>query len=178
MLTLNQVVKNLNNISDSHSQINNFFFGELYDFASSGTVNYPAMAVTLEPSQVQGNVLVYSFNVYVLDLVHKGTSNNTEVLSDTMQTCLDIIAICNNHLYDWNTEKNTVLNDVQGGYDDEVSGYWFNLKIRVANPSDRCQVPLRRTISRVQAIEILLNGLTTSDDVFLLTEDGFVLIAD
>lgn len=177
-LTLNQVVKNLNYIGNAHNQVKTFFFGELFDFASSGTIQYPAMAVTLNPSQRANNTLTYSFNVYMLDLVHKDISNSTEVLSDTLQMCLDVIAIADNPVYDWSMEKVATLTDIQGGQDDEVTGHWFNLKLKVPTPSDRCQVPTFGLITVVVPIDITDAGLTDEDDNLLQTEDGFYLIND
>ena len=177
-LTLNQVVKNLNYIGQAHNQVKTFFFGELYDFASSGTTQYPAMAVTLQPSQRAVNTLTYSFNVYMLDLVHKDISNNTEVLSDTLQMCLDVLAIVDNPVYDWTLEKTAVLTDIQGGQDDEVTGHWFNLKLKVPTPRDRCQVPTIGDITVIVPIPETSDGLTDDDGNLLQTEDGFYLIND
>ena len=41
MITLNQVIKNLNNIASAHYQINSFGNGNVTEFATSGTTNYP-----------------------------------------------------------------------------------------------------------------------------------------
>ena len=177
-LTLNQVVKNLNYIGSAHNQVKTFYFGELYDFAASGTTQYPAMAVTLEPTQYQGNVLIYSFNVYMLDLVHKNLENATEVLSDTIQMCTDVIALVDNRLYDWRVEKTSTLTDIQGGQDDEVTGHWFNLKLRVASPTDRCAAPVFGTITVVNPPANVTNTLTAEDGSILQTEDGFNIILE
>lgn len=179
MLTLNQAVKNLEYIATAHNQINSFFFGELYDFASSGTINYPAMAVTLEPTPYANGVLTRSFNIYILDLVHKGIGNSVDVLSDTEQICVDVISLLqDSELYDWVVDFNTTLNDIQGGTDDEVYGYWFNLRMRMPAPRNKCAVPLYSTVQAVNAVvdDSDQNLLTDSDDV-LQSSDGFNLNA-
>ena len=68
-ITLNQVVKSLNDIANNHKQINHFFFGEEWDFASSGIVNTPAMIVVLQPSTLRTSTLDYAFKLYFGDLV-------------------------------------------------------------------------------------------------------------
>ena len=178
-LTLNQVVKNLSNIASAHNQLKHFYFGELYDFAASGTTEYPAMVVSLEPTPFQTNVLTYSFNVYIIDLVHKGISNSTEVLSDTLQTCTDITSIVANPIYAWNSERTNVFNDIQGGLDDGEYGFWFNLKLKVPRPIDRCQVPLLGVIDViVPAEDIDANYLLDEEGNIIQTNDGFNIIAD
>ena len=177
MLTLNQVVKNLNYISNAHTQLNTFFFGELYDFASSGTTNYPAMAVTLNPSQYNMNNLTYSFDIYVLDLVHKDISNATEVLSDTVQICVDIIGVLDNPVYDWKLDKVSTLEDIQGGHDDEVYGHKFNVKLKTPYPTDRCASPFG-TITVVSPISSTTNRLLDEDGNIIQTNDGFYIIPD
>ena len=175
-MTLNQVVKNLNYIANAHNQINHFFFGELYNFASSGTTNYPAMAVTVEPATYSENMLTMNFNVYILDLVHKDLSNQTEVLSDTQSICLDVLALIKDPtIYSWNIDINTTLTDIQGGYDDEVSGYWFPLKIRVPKPLDTCQVPLRSALQVVPDITEDNSNITNNNDLYILTGGGITL---
>lgn len=143
-MTLNEVVANLNSIADNHLQINHFFFGDEWDFATSGVVNCPAMIVVLEPSNLTTSVLTYNFKIYVGDLVHKDLSNKVEVLSDTLQICLDIIYSIQNPDYNWAIESNTItLTDFEDSFDCELYGHYFNLKIRTSSPFDRCAIPTR-----------------------------------
>ena len=148
MLTLNNVVTNLNNIADAHSLINNFFYGEIYDFSSSGTVNYPAMLVTSEPNSLSRGVITMSFNIYIADLVQKGIADRREVSSNTQQTVLDILATLDRTVaYDWNVNiDNIALNDFVDKFQDEVTGWWFKLDLRIPNALNRCAVPLDSTI--------------------------------
>lgn len=147
MLTLNNVVKQLNNFADSHGQVKSFFYGELYDFAASGDIYYPAMAVVSEPNIYSGNTLTYNFNVYFMDRVHKDISNRVEVLSDMQLVCLDLLAYLSRTVeLDFMVDRNITLNDFVDSFDGEVSGYWFNLAIKTKLPLDRCALPLNSTI--------------------------------
>ena len=177
-LTLNQVVKNLEYISQAHNQINTFYFGQLHDFAASGVINYPAMVVDLNPTTYGVNTLTYSFNIYLLDLVHKDISNSTEVLSDTVQMCTDILSIVDNPVYDWTLERSAILQDIQGEKEqDEVFGHWFNLRLKVPKPRDRCEVPTYGTITVIVPSENT-SGLLDENGNIIQTEDGFYLIND
>jgi len=141
-MTINQVVKNLNNIAENHKQINHFFFGEEYDFASSGVVNCPAMIVVLEPSLLQTSVLTYNFKIYIGDLVQKDLSNKTEVLSDTLLILLDVIYQVQSTIYDWSFDTSSItITDFEDSFDCELYGNWCNMKLRISSPFDRCSIP-------------------------------------
>ena len=140
-MTLNEIKKSLSDIATNHPQINHFYFGEEYDFASSGVVNCPAMVVSLEPHQLNGSVLTYNFKIYIGDLVQKDLSNKDEVLSDCLLIALDVIYLLQDPDYPLVIDPNITLNDFEDSFDMEMWGYWFNLKCRVSNPFDRCAVP-------------------------------------
>lgn len=140
--TLNQVIKSLNDIADNHQQLNHFFFGEMYDFATSGDTQYPAMAVEKEPDLLEGSTLKMNFNLYFIDLVHKDISNRQEVLSDMQSVALDVIYQLTHPDYDWVIDSSSItLNDFVDRFDDEVTGYWFKLTLKISSPFDRCAIP-------------------------------------
>ena len=140
--TLNKVVQNLRNFATAHKQINHFDFCEEWDFATSGTVNLPAMLTVLQPSTIQNNTLTYTFKVYFGDLVHKDLSNKAEVLSDMEQLALDFIYQMQHPDYDWVFDtSNLVLNDFEDSFDCELYGYWMIAKIKIPSPFDRCAIP-------------------------------------
>lgn len=143
MVTLNQVIKNLNNIADAHYQINSFGNGNVQEFATSGTTNYPAMWVDFENSQVQGRSYLHVVRIYVADRLIKGKKNETEVLSDVQQICLDILAQAQSKVYGWVLiSDNITLNYFsEPRFDDEDAGYWFDLTLKVPFEYNRCQIP-------------------------------------
>lgn len=178
MLTLNQIKQQLNNIAIAHSNINHFHFGEIYDFATSGIVDYPAMAAERNPVQYINNSLKYSFNIYVMDLVHKDVSNRDEVLSDSLQICIDILAMLDRtEGFVFTIEKNVTFNDFIDSFDQEVSGYWFKLDIKTPAPLDNCAVP-KIPITIVDDLQPDLNVMLTDDGYTILTDDGLQLIID
>jgi len=148
VITLNQVITNLSNIQAAHGQLNEFFFGENWDFGASGDIKYPAMAVDLEPANLQSSILVRSFRIYVMTQVQKDITDRQEALSDMELIALDIIAQLDSPDYtEWNMDlSNIVLNDFRDDRDAELTGYWFNIRLRILNPMDRCQIPLTDTI--------------------------------
>lgn len=142
-MTLNNIVKKLNDIAINHLQINHFFFGEEWDFATSGVVNCPAMIAVLEPATLEGAALTHSFKIYIGDLVQKDLANKSEVLSDCMLIALDIIYQLQLPAYDFVLiNKNSItLNDFEDSFDNELYGYWFQIKLKLPAPYDRCAIP-------------------------------------
>lgn len=143
MPTLNNVIQELNDIATNHLQINHFFFGNTWDFATSGTVNCPAMIAELEPATLEGSTLTHTFKIYIGDLVQKDLSNKKEVLSDCLLIALDVIYQLQQNDYDWVlANKNSItLNDFEDSFDCELYGYWFQIKLKLSSPYDRCAIP-------------------------------------
>jgi hypothetical protein len=152
MITLNQVIKNLNNIASAHYQINSFGNGNVTEFATSGTTNYPAMWVDYQPAQVQGGAYLHVVTIYISDRMLKGNLNELEVLSDMQQVCLDVIAQCRSNIYGWSLVSDSVtLNPFyHTRFDDETAGYFFDLTLRIPFTYDRCQIPFSGSLSSAQ----------------------------
>ena len=142
-MTLNNVIQELNDIASNHLQINHFFFGEEWDFASSGVVNCPAMIAVLEPATLENSTLTHSFKIYIGDLVQKDLSNKKEVLSDCLLIALDVIYQLQQNDYDWvlANKSSITLNDFEDSFDCELYGYYFQIKLKLSSPYDRCAIP-------------------------------------
>jgi len=161
-MSLNQIVKELRTIADNHPQINHFFEGEEYNFASSGVVNCPAMIVVPQPHKLSGSVLKYNFKIYIGDLVHKDLSNRPDVLSDTLQILLDVIYKLQAPEFEGVIDTEIQLNDFEDSFDCELYGYWSNISIRFSNPFNICAVP------EITDIDCLLQ----ENGGYLLQENG------
>jgi hypothetical protein len=148
MITLNQIISNLNQIANAHYQINSFGSGSVVEFATSGITNYPAMWVDHEPSQVQGNAYLHVLKIYVMDRLIKGKKNELELFSDIQQICLDIIAQLNSSIYGWKlvNDNFTLSPFSEPKFDDEDSGYYFDVQLKVPFTYDRCQIPFNQSI--------------------------------
>lgn len=151
MITLNQTIKNLNNIANAHYQINSFGNGSVVEFATSGITNYPAMWVDYEAPQVQGNAYVYVLRIYIMDRLIKGKTNELELFSDIQQICLDIISQLNSTIYGWKliTDNITLNPFSEPRFDDEDAGYYFDVQLKQPFKYDTCQIPFDSTITNV-----------------------------
>lgn len=141
-MTLNQVIKVFENFATAHKQINSFGFGDVWEIASSGTVNYPLMWTELQPSLIKRNVTEYKLRIILMDLVHKGEGNENEVLSDMMLIAQDVIDELKHPDYTFRyTDEEVAIEDFTERFDDEVTGVVFDVVIGVKRPSDRCAIP-------------------------------------
>lgn len=146
--TLNQIISDFQTIAQSHKQINSFGYGDIWDIATSGDINYPMMWVTLEDSQISGMYETLRFNFLFMDIVKGGRVNELEVLSDQLQIAKDVIIVLKDPNYDWTfTADNVTLHDFTERFVDSVSGWTASIELKLPFTSDRCAVPFDGNIS-------------------------------
>lgn len=141
--TFNQIVDVFKYIADNHVFINSFsFVTELHEIAASTDTIYPALIVMPEGATTESNLLHYKYNIIVADLVHKDESNENEVLSDTLQTLLDIKAwLTNNQCNGFTLKKESTITPFTERWDDEVSGHVGNFELEIWNTDSLCALP-------------------------------------
>ncbi len=92
-MTLNQVVTTITNLANAHEQIKSVYFGDLSDYMSRGTENiYPSLFFDLTGGNIQEKSTTLNFSLYFFDRMLPEDTNETEVLSDQLEICQDIIA--------------------------------------------------------------------------------------
>ena len=146
MLTLNQIVKILENQKINNAQLNKgtFLFGDPWEYGANNTIQYPLVGVNLNNSNLNGNLQTFNFNVFVCDLVHKDESNETEVLSDLHTVTLDYWANIRMYLQDlYNADVNLTANltDFTERFDDEVTGWQLDFSINQIYDRGICDTP-------------------------------------
>lgn len=146
MYTFNQINKAFNDIAVEHKQINTYGIGDIWEIATSGTINYPMMWAQPTDSRLEQNVYVSSFTLIFMDIVHKDESNENEVLSDMEQVALDVVALLKNNNYDFDFKaENISFKRFTERFLDYVSGVAIDIEIRVPYFADRCAVPTTTT---------------------------------
>ena len=148
MQTVNQILSQFLDIASAHRQINSFGFGEIQDYATSGTTNYPAMWVDIGDCSIGGNedeqslYTQQSYTIWIIDRLQKGKGNLEDVFSDTQQIVLDVIAQLNKSGYDFVVDIGNQLTPIFDKFhDDELAGFSFNLVIKQNYDRDRCAIP-------------------------------------
>jgi cytochrome c len=148
-MTLNQVLKKISDFQASHGQLNGYGFGEIEDFASSGTTQYPQLWVEPLPFNIGDNTYTIGLRAYFLDRLQEGKLNNQEVLSDMQQVAIDFFAYFNNNSFSSDFRQTRL--EQEGSFtpvfdkakDDEVAGWYVDISFRQPYKHDRCIIPTR-----------------------------------
>lgn len=162
MYTHNQILGLFTRMAEAHKQIKSFGFGDdfeiahsplLYDIDSNALQN---ASHTLMWGVLKNSTLLNSnpttaaelqtvYTIIVCDKVQPNDSNRDEIISDTQQICLDLIAMFQSGVYDdyFYVNKVALLNPFSGlkETDDGSIGWTFDLTIRQPYASDYCAVP-------------------------------------
>jgi hypothetical protein len=150
-MTLNQIVQQLQEIANNHLQVNTWGFGDIWEIAASGDIQYPLNWVTLEGVDVSTSAKTetYKFSLLFMDAVKNGEINETEVLSDQLSIAKDFLAQLKHPSYDWNFQDNvSTLEDFTERFVDSVSGWKMNIAFVLPFTSDRCAMPYVGNVSQ------------------------------
>lgn len=140
-MTLKQIKEEFSLIAQNHKEINTFGWGDIWEIATSGTVDYPLMWVQLEPSTIADRVQTMNFKFILMDLVANGEVNEDDVLNDMLEVVKDIIALLNDsQTYEWTVETGNIEPFTER-FNDSVSGWVMDVAIRLPFKFDRCVVP-------------------------------------
>lgn len=141
-MTLNQVIRRIKAIAESHDQINTFFFGDADEFYSSDIV-FPACFLSM-PSEIGGKgATTLSFSLFCLDRQIQGGNNELEVLSDMREVCLDLQAMFKygGYVPSWIANDDFTITYFNEKDEDYLAGCKLDFTLRLHNAADRCQVP-------------------------------------
>lgn len=140
--TLNQVVKTIKDIAEAHEQINTVYFGNLPYFLSHETDNkYPAMFYDFTGSSISGTTLTLNFSLYFMDRMLAEQTNETEVASDQLSICQDIIAQLRFNDFDFVIQDSVPMTHFTEDTPDLLAGVKADISLDLPYTSDRCVVP-------------------------------------
>jgi len=143
MYSLNQFAKLLNTLASAHAQIKTFGEGDVWEIGASGSIQYPLMWAVPQPSSTAQKLLNMKFSILFADVLDPDKANEQDILSDTLQMAMDILAQLNapNFADDFILDHNTNLTPFTEKFDDDVAGWKLDLNIKINFLSDRCAVP-------------------------------------
>ena len=186
-LTYNQIIKTLNDFATSHYQINEFGNGDLWEVIQHDQqkdFNYPLLWVQDQPNTTTQGEIEMVFRCFFINLVQKDESNENEVKSDMQQCCLDLLAFWKKQT-DYRTvsiDVNTSLTSFTERFNDELTGWWIDIKISQQFNYDKCSIPMDGITpipTNCSPATITINGqsFTTADsgtlkDIIVKDTDG------
>ena len=191
-MTLKQIIQRLEELAQSHRQINHFFIGSPDEFLDNADVVYPALFCELKQDgnvSLTDRVANFNFTFYFFDLMdtaNKSLQNVWEVTSDMSSVAQDYLALLYDVEYkDWEIGSEYALNIVDYQLQDLTCGVSIDVTIGTRFDANRCQVPsdyvfaqydnsyltLKQTITRIEA---LANAHKQINHVFLGSFDEFL----
>ena len=141
-MTLNQVVQTINNLATAHKQIKSVYFGDLADYLSRGTENvYPSLYYDLTGGNVAERGITLNFSLYFFDRMLPEDTNETEVLSDMLEVCQDIIAQLRYNNWEFDEGLNASLTFFTEETPELLAGVRADITLELPFTANRCQVP-------------------------------------
>ena len=141
-MTLNNLVTTITNLANAHEQIKSVYFGDLSDYLSKGTENiYPSLFFDLTGGNIQEKSVVSNFSLYFFDRMLPEDTNETEVLSDQLQICQDIIAQLRYNNFEFDEGLNATLTFFTEDTPDLLAGVKADITIDLPYTANRCVIP-------------------------------------
>ena len=155
--TYNNLIDTLKNLGSAHQQISTTTTGSIFDIDLEKNTKYPLMHINPVNVATASFGLTYNFQIFIMDLVDTDDANEQDVYNDVLQTCIDIISIFRNskwqsqisldidaHVYF--TEGEYTLEPFKERFDQDVTGWVFQIGIVVANDFQSCNIPMDNVV--------------------------------
>ena len=174
-ITLKQILTRIEELAQSHKQINHFFVGGADEFLDQEDVVYPALFCELQQDgnvSLTNRVCQYNFKFYFLDLIDvadRSLNNQWEIKSDMASVASDFMALIYDQTFtDWEINQDFAMNVVEWELQDLTAGVVVDVSIGSRFDANRCQVPstyvfdeyadsnltLKQTIERIQGLAL------------------------
>lgn len=141
-MTLNNIVATINNLATAHKQIKSVYFGDLADYLSRGTENvYPSLYYDLTGGNIVERGVSLSFSLYFFDRMLPEDTNETEVLSDMLEVCQDIIAQLRYNNWEFDEGLSATLTFFTEDTPELLAGVRADITLELPFTADRCQIP-------------------------------------
>lgn len=150
--TYNQIIEVFKDIADKHYNISGFVNNHPLT-VNDDELEFPLMAIYPAQTRVIKHGMIIPFKIFVMDLQTNGAKNESEILSDTLQTCNDIIKILYQNEEKFGfviDESNVILEPFAENFstsegtriEDDVAGWFMTLEVQVQNDFDYCDLPI------------------------------------
>lgn len=146
-MTVNQIVKRLQTIIQSHQMVRSYFYGNPNNFLTEKQRDYPA-AILQDASGSflpAGNEFNMPFRLFILDLVNVAADakeNELEVQSDALSIAKDLVALFDSPEYDdWAVGRQVSFSLVAEKFEDMLGGVYIDFTIRTTWDKSYCEAP-------------------------------------
>ncbi len=156
--TLNKIVDILAEYAAKDYRVNDFFFGDLWEYAEKKLDRFPVMIVTLKESEISERLDRTILQIGFFDRVDKGEVIELGVLSDTKEMAKGFYTYINSPSFkDFLISSNLRLTSFTERFDHELSGHFFDIQISQQFENDVCGLPVSGmpTYSSSQLVTII-----------------------
>lgn len=141
-MTLNNVIKKIRLIAESHKLITSYYFGDVLDYTVKTEQQHSSMVCTLTGATVTRTQSQVKFGLYFFDWCElDNIDKETEIWSDQLLILQDVIAEIRDKKYDWDVSESNNVTFFEERYEDAVSGVQTDITITFDYEADRCAVP-------------------------------------
>ena len=166
MLSQNQLKQLFQDKQTNHNQLSSgtFLFDRVPEFGAANEITYPLMGVTVNPVVLDGNIHSSSFAFVFLDLVHQDNRNMDVLMSEMQKVALEVFSQIRYDLqtiYNCTINENITLEPLQSVYDDDVSGWGFELNIVQHYDRSVCSTPNNNIAGLVSILDQNGNVIAT-----------------
>jgi len=165
--TYNNVIDTLKQLGIEHDQITTTTTGDIYDIDLSKNTLFPLFHINPVNVSTSPSELTYNFQLFVMDLVSQkdnwtaanlqaanNLSNEQEVLSQTLQICVDIIGMMRHSKWQaagaldiddivYFTDGEFTIEPFTERFDNLLTGWVFSIGIVVQNDFQTCDIPVQ-----------------------------------
>ena len=138
-----QVIQDFKSFANKHKQINSYGFGDMtqltMDIETKKEPHYPKMYFSPQTSRFDPNHMHIRWHVIMIDQLNSTLSNQSEVLSDTLQTLIDLFsrAYLSDYQADWDAMCTPWLEETES----VLSGWIMDFSITQKFDFNRCVLP-------------------------------------
>jgi hypothetical protein len=156
--TLNKIVDILAEYAANDYRVNDFFFGDLWEYAEKKLDRFPLMLATLKDSEISERLDRTNLQIGFFDRVDKDEAIELGVLSDTKEMAKGFCTYINSPSFkDFLISSNLRLTSFTERFDHELSGHFFDIQISQQFENDVCALPVSGmpTYSSSQLVTII-----------------------
>jgi len=138
-----QIIQDFKSFADNNKQINSYGFGDMtqltMDIDTKKEPHYPKMYFSPQTSKFDPNHMHIRWHVVMLDQLNSTSSNQSEILSDTLQTLVDLFsrAYLSDYQADWDAMCTPWLDETET----TLTGWIMDFSITQKFDYNRCVLP-------------------------------------
>jgi hypothetical protein len=139
-MTLNKILDKIKAVTESHSMVNYYFFGDPSEFLSQNEIpRHTSVLCSISNAEfIFESQTRVSFTISVMDWT--AGDNYQDIWSDTLQISHDILAALNND-DELIIEENITLEPFTERFQDRLVGWTMNVRIAIDTPLNTCAIP-------------------------------------